>query len=167
MRRYSIGAVLLDREDPSHLIARLRTPLLQADANERDPLTRNIAYILGWQSADLYLEAFIQTVNRVGYENVDGAAMKETLEGIDFSPLGLVTLNFQDGNRDAKLNRIAVMRYLGEDGGVAEPPDNPPVVQESESGPVLIPIAVPLMDFEETPDLRPGGADDPMGMGDE
>ncbi len=73
-----------------------------------------------------------------------------------------MTLNFQDGNRDAKLNRIAVMRYLGENGGPAELPDNPPVVREAESGPVMVPIVVPMMDFEETPDLRPGGADDPM-----
>ncbi len=128
----------------------------QADRNERGPLTRNIAYILGWQTVDLYYELIVQTGNRVGFENMTGADIKETLENIQFSPLGMVDLDFTDGNRDAKLNRIAVLRYLGENGGPAELPDNPPVVVEGSNGPVLVPIVVPLTDYGETPDLRPG-----------
>ncbi|RMG78355.1 MAG: hypothetical protein D6712_21610, partial [Chloroflexi bacterium] len=98
----------------------------------------------------------VQTGNRVGFENMTGADIKETLENIQFSPLGMVDLDFTDGNRDAKLNRIAVLRYLGENGGPAELPDNPPVVVEGSNGPVLVPIVVPLTDYGETPDLRPG-----------
>jgi ABC-type branched-subunit amino acid transport system substrate-binding protein len=133
----------------------------QADVAERGPLVRNIAYLLGWQTVDLYLEAFIQTGNRVGFANIDGAAIKETLEGISFDPLGLFNINFQDGNRDAKLNRIAVMGYLGTNGGLASIPDNPPLVVEGSSGPILVPVVAPLTDFADTPDLRPGGMDVP------
>lgn len=129
----------------------------QADRNERDALTRNIAYILGWTSVDLFREVYVQTALRVGAENIDGTAIKETLEGLVYSPLGLLEVDFTDGNRDAKLNRIAELRYLGQNGGPAELPDNPPITVDGPGGQqVLVPIAVPLMDFEEAPDLRPG-----------
>ncbi len=47
MRRYSIGAILLDREDPSKLIGRLREPLLEPDENERDGYVPNVVYTCG------------------------------------------------------------------------------------------------------------------------
>ena len=131
-----------------------------ADAAERDPLTRNIAYLLGWQSVDLFIESHIQTANREGAEGITGAALKETLEGLDYSPMGLVSINFEDGAiRDVSQNRIAMLAYLGEDGTPAALPDNPPVVAEGPSGPILIPIVVPLTDYTDTPDLRPGMMD--------
>lgn len=135
----------------------------QADLNERSALTRNIAYLLGWLTVDAFIETYIQTANRVGAENVDGPAIKETLEMLNYNAMGLLLMDFRGGElRDVYLNRIAELRYLGQDGTPAVLPDNPPMVVEGESGPVLVPIVVPLTDFGEVPDLRPGM----MGMDD-
>lgn len=47
MRRYCIGAILLDKEDPSKLIGRLREPLLEPDENEREGYVPNVVYTCG------------------------------------------------------------------------------------------------------------------------
>jgi predicted GH43/DUF377 family glycosyl hydrolase len=47
MRKYSIGAFLLDLADPSRLIGRLETPLLEPDANEREGYVPNVVYSCG------------------------------------------------------------------------------------------------------------------------
>ena len=47
MRKYSMGAFLLDLEDPSKLIGRLKTPLLEPDANEREGYVPNVVYSCG------------------------------------------------------------------------------------------------------------------------
>lgn len=130
----------------------------QADASERGALTRNIAYILGWQNVDLFVETVTLTANANNGE-VNGELINAVMAELDFNPLGLVHLNFQDGNRDASLNRIAVLKYLGQDGASPAGPDNPPMVVEGPNGPVLVPIVVPLTDFVETPDLRPMGSE--------
>jgi predicted GH43/DUF377 family glycosyl hydrolase len=47
MRRYSLGAFLLDLEDPSQMLGRLETPLLEPDADERDGYVPNVVYSCG------------------------------------------------------------------------------------------------------------------------
>ena len=47
MRQYSIGAFLLDRDDPSKVIGRLREPLLRANENEREGYVPNVVYTCG------------------------------------------------------------------------------------------------------------------------
>lgn len=47
MRKYSIGAFLLDRDDPTRVIGRLREPLLSPDANEREGYVPNVVYSCG------------------------------------------------------------------------------------------------------------------------
>ncbi len=47
MRKYSIGAVLLDLEDPSRVIARLAEPLLSPNENERAGYVPNVVYSCG------------------------------------------------------------------------------------------------------------------------
>src|SRR5579871_2169810 len=47
MRQYSIGAFLLDREDPSKVIGRLREPLLQPNERERQGYVPNVVYSCG------------------------------------------------------------------------------------------------------------------------
>ncbi len=47
MRKYSMGAFLLDLEDPGRLIGRLEHPLLQPDANEREGYVPNVVYSCG------------------------------------------------------------------------------------------------------------------------
>jgi len=47
MRQYSIGAFLLDRDDPSRVIGRLREPLLKPNENEREGYVPNVVYTCG------------------------------------------------------------------------------------------------------------------------
>jgi predicted GH43/DUF377 family glycosyl hydrolase len=47
MRKYCIGAFLLDREDPTKVIGRLREPLIRPDANEREGYVPNVVYSCG------------------------------------------------------------------------------------------------------------------------
>ncbi len=47
MRRYCIGAFLLDRDDPGKVIGRLREPLLEPDQNEREGYVPNVVYTCG------------------------------------------------------------------------------------------------------------------------
>jgi predicted GH43/DUF377 family glycosyl hydrolase len=47
MRKYSIGAVLLDLEDPTRVIGRLREPLISPTENERAGYVPNVVYSCG------------------------------------------------------------------------------------------------------------------------
>ena len=47
MRKYCIGAFLLDRDDPAKVIGRLREPLLQPNRNEREGYVPNVVYTCG------------------------------------------------------------------------------------------------------------------------
>ena len=47
MRKYSIGAFLLDLDDPSHVIGRLTHPLLSPDEVEREGYVPNVVYSCG------------------------------------------------------------------------------------------------------------------------
>jgi predicted GH43/DUF377 family glycosyl hydrolase len=47
MRKYCIGAALLDLEDPRKVIGRLREPLLSPEGNEREGYVPNVLYTCG------------------------------------------------------------------------------------------------------------------------
>ena len=47
MRKYCIGAFLLDREDPTKVMGRLRDPLLAPDEVEREGYVPNVVYSCG------------------------------------------------------------------------------------------------------------------------
>lgn len=47
MRQYSLGAILLDLDDPSKVIARLEEPLLVPNAEEREGYVPNVVYSCG------------------------------------------------------------------------------------------------------------------------
>lgn len=47
MRKYCIGAVLLDLNDPTKVIGRLREPLLSPEGNEREGYVPNVVYSCG------------------------------------------------------------------------------------------------------------------------
>src|SRR5271157_452210 len=47
MRKYCIGAFLLDRDDPTKVIGRLPEPLLKPNASERDGYVPNVVYSCG------------------------------------------------------------------------------------------------------------------------
>jgi len=47
MRKYCIGAALLDLDDPSQVIGRLREPLIAPSENEREGYVPNVVYSCG------------------------------------------------------------------------------------------------------------------------
>lgn len=47
VRKYSIGAVLLDKKDPSKVLARSREPLVRPDPSEREGYVPNVVYTCG------------------------------------------------------------------------------------------------------------------------
>jgi predicted GH43/DUF377 family glycosyl hydrolase len=47
MRKYCIGAMLLDLEDPSKILGHLREPLLTPEGNEREGYVPNVVYTCG------------------------------------------------------------------------------------------------------------------------
>jgi predicted GH43/DUF377 family glycosyl hydrolase len=47
VRRYTIGAILLDLENPGKIIGRLREPLLSPDEKEREGYVPNVVYSCG------------------------------------------------------------------------------------------------------------------------
>jgi predicted GH43/DUF377 family glycosyl hydrolase len=47
LRKYCIGAFLLDRDDPAKVIGRLREPLLKPDESEREGYVPNVVYTCG------------------------------------------------------------------------------------------------------------------------
>lgn len=47
MRKYAMGAILLDLDDPSRVIGRLPVPLLEPNANEREGYVPNVVYSCG------------------------------------------------------------------------------------------------------------------------
>ena len=47
MRKYSIGAVLLDLNEPTQVIGRLHEPLLSPEGHEREGYVPNVVYSCG------------------------------------------------------------------------------------------------------------------------
>jgi len=47
MRQYAIGAVLLDRDDPSKILGRTRYPILEAEDDDRNGYVPNVVYTCG------------------------------------------------------------------------------------------------------------------------
>lgn len=47
MRKYAMGAFLLDRDDPARVIGRLAAPLLEPNADEREGYVPNVVYSCG------------------------------------------------------------------------------------------------------------------------
>jgi len=47
VRKYAIGAVLLDKQDPSKVLARSREPLVRPDVTEREGYVPNVVYTCG------------------------------------------------------------------------------------------------------------------------
>jgi TolB protein len=133
----------------------------QADLHQR-PLTMHTdGYIMGWDTTDLLIEVYVQTGNRVGFDQITGADVKETLENIVYAPLnGVEQIDYRGGTRRALAeNRIGEMNFLGQDGKTPAGTGNPPVVVKVGGQQHLVPMIIPLTDYQPAPDLRPGGAD--------
>ncbi len=55
VRRYSIGVALLDKADPSRVIARSREPLVRPQPSEREGYVPNVVYTCGAMRHDRHL----------------------------------------------------------------------------------------------------------------
>jgi predicted GH43/DUF377 family glycosyl hydrolase len=55
LRRYSLGAILLDIEDPYRVIGHLKDPLLVPENDERDGYVPNVVYSCGSMIHDDHL----------------------------------------------------------------------------------------------------------------
>jgi ABC-type branched-subunit amino acid transport system substrate-binding protein len=138
----------------------------QADLNERNPISeRNIAYLLGWATVDTYIELYTQTANRLGTGDVaeiTGPDIKETIENLVYSPLGLYEMDYQGGAiRALPGNRIAQLRFLNQAGdGPAASADEAAGFDVGDGTTFYFPILVPLSEFGPAPDMRPGMMDD-------
>ena len=118
----------------------------QADLRQRPQWERNNFYLLAWATTDLYIELYIRTGNRVGFDHLTGAEMKKTLENIVYSPLGgLETVDFHQGARRAlAADRIGQMAYLGRDGQTAAGPGNPLLLITENGQRAPVPLLRPL-----------------------
>ncbi len=104
---------------------------------------RNIAYLLGWASVDLYKQIITEAINRAGgIENLNGDIIYETLtSGTTFSGMeGVLEISYNETRRSPTRTRMGVIEFV-------------------ESGNGVAPVVTPLTAWGETPDLRPGGAD--------
>ncbi len=133
----------------------------QADLHQRPLTMRTDGYIMGWDTTDLLIEVYIQTGNRVGFDHITGAEFKKTLENIVYMPLGGVEqIDYQAGTRRALVaDRIGEMNYLGQDGKTAAGAGNPPMMVTVGDKQFMVPMIVPLTDYQPAPDLRLGGTD--------
>lgn len=131
--------------------------LEQAEANGRTLAQQNITYIIGWSTVDAYKEIYTQTVNRVGsLDAVTGADVKETIDNLDYRPMDLFRLYYPDDLRATQENRLAVMRFQSQDGGIATSGDDALTVPQDDGTNLYIPVVQPITEFAEAPDLRPG-----------
>lgn len=82
MRKYSIGAVLLDRDDPSKVIGRLREPLIVPTEEEREGYVPNVVYTCG--SLILNDDVIIPYATSDSVSHIAIISVKELLEKMKF-----------------------------------------------------------------------------------
>lgn len=81
MRKYCIGAFLLDLEDPSRVIGRLREPLLQPNADEREGYVPNVVYSCGGLlHGDLLVIPYGMADHATGFATVSLTAVLAAME---------------------------------------------------------------------------------------
>ena len=128
-----------------------------ADANGRQLPTRNISYLLGVTIVDFYVELYARTLNRVGsLEAITGRDMKETMDNISYSPLGLYSVDYSNGLRSSNQTRIAMLAYLNAtQDGIATSGDDALKIPQPDGTNIFVPVLVPLTEVITAPDLRP------------
>ena len=83
MRKYALGAFLLDLDDPARVIGRLDVPLLEPDANEREGYVPNVVYSCGGvlHNRELIIpyamSDFASTFATISLDEVLGAMVRE------------------------------------------------------------------------------------------
>lgn len=132
----------------------------QAEKNERALPVQNIAYLLGFATVDTYVEVYTQAVNAAGsLEDVDGVAIKEVIDNLQYSPLGLYDIDYQGGElRALPSNRMAMMLFANATmDGVATSGDDALKIPRDDGTDIYVPILVPLTDFAPAPSMLDQG----------
>jgi len=71
-------------------------------------------YITGWVGASIICEAIRKAVENVGYENLDGPAVKEGLDSIkDFNVYGLATITYNPPYDHRGSDKLAIYQVRG------------------------------------------------------
>ena len=81
LRKYSIGAALLDKKDPSKVLARLREPLLRPDPSEREGYVPNVVYTCGaMRHNDKIIFPYAVSDTFSNFATIEIAALLEAME---------------------------------------------------------------------------------------
>lgn len=82
VRKYSIGAVLLDKADPSRVLARSREPLIRPEPAERGGYVPNVVYTCGaMRHGDQIVLPYAVSDTFCNFANVKIAALMAVMEG--------------------------------------------------------------------------------------
>ncbi len=81
VRKYSIGAALLDKNDPSKVLARSKEPLLRPDPSEREGYVPNVVYTCGaLRHDDMIVLPYAISDTYSNFATIEIAALMRTLE---------------------------------------------------------------------------------------
>jgi predicted GH43/DUF377 family glycosyl hydrolase len=82
VRKYSIGAVLLDKADPSRVLARSREPLVRPEPSEREGYVPNVVYTCGaMRHRDLIILPYAVSDTFSNFATIPVAALMNILQG--------------------------------------------------------------------------------------
>lgn len=82
IRKYSIGAVLLDKDDPSKVLARSREPLVRPEPSEREGYVPNVVYTCGaMRHNDLVILPYAVSDTFSNFATIKIAALLRSMEG--------------------------------------------------------------------------------------
>jgi predicted GH43/DUF377 family glycosyl hydrolase len=82
VRRYSIGAALLDKSDPSKVLARSREPLLRPAPSEREGYVPNVVYTCGaMRHNDMIILPYAVSDTFSNFATIKISALLQTMKG--------------------------------------------------------------------------------------
>lgn len=82
VRKYSIGAVLLDKNDPSKVLARSREPFVRPEPTEREGYVPNVVYTCGgMRHGDRLILPYAISDTFSNFSTINIAVLIETLTG--------------------------------------------------------------------------------------
>jgi predicted GH43/DUF377 family glycosyl hydrolase len=82
VRKYSIGAALLDKKDPSKVLARSREPLVRPDPSEREGYVPNVVYTCGaMRHNDLIILPYAVSDTFSNFATIEIDALMQAMEG--------------------------------------------------------------------------------------
>jgi predicted GH43/DUF377 family glycosyl hydrolase len=82
VRKYSIGAVLLDKSDPSRVLARSREPLVRPDPSEREGYVPNVVYTCGaMRHRDLIVLPYAVSDTFSNFATIRISALMKAMQG--------------------------------------------------------------------------------------